>query len=83
MKLNGTALSAGVDNKMDLAPLRTLDDFILQGSRFQVPDINQVSSLITYFWKPNSPNTYKYLQVLTNKKCCISIGLLQFPTRDF
>ena len=26
---------------MDLAPLRSLDDFILQGSRFQVPDINQ------------------------------------------
>ena len=41
MKLNWTAFSAGVDNKMDLAPLRTLDDFILQGSRFQVPDINQ------------------------------------------
>lgn len=31
----------GDSNKMDLAPLRTLDDFILQGSRFQVPDINQ------------------------------------------
>ena len=28
-------------NNMDLAPLRSLDDFILQGSRFQVPDINQ------------------------------------------
>ena len=26
---------------MSLAPLRSLDDFILQGSRFQVPDINQ------------------------------------------
>jgi len=28
-------------NKMDLAPLRPLDDFLLQGSRFQVPDLNQ------------------------------------------
>ena len=41
---------------MSLAPLRSLDDFILQGSRFQVPDINQaercfnriVSNLLYY-----------------------------------
>jgi len=40
-EIQTTKRGAGVDNKMDLAPLRTLDDFILQGSRFQVPDINQ------------------------------------------
>jgi len=32
---------SGNPSNMSLAPLRSLDDFILQGSRFQVPDINQ------------------------------------------
>ena len=71
--------SAGVDNKMDLAPLRTLDDFILQGSRFQVPDINQVSSLTIYFWKHNSP--YK-LSAEVEKNLALSIfGQIELPSK--
>ena len=78
---------------MSLAPLRSLDDFILQGSRFQVPDINQaercfnriVSNLLYYQTNYFLSSLIIFLLVtfLHPQQMALGIILLVSTTKNF